>query len=204
MLYGIDSRQRDKAGFIAEKNRYAPWSGAPMSGQLECSTGNARITLLRETRRANAPMGHFTAQYTGTGDAVPNLTGQNCGEELLGVPREVYERSAFIRQAGLGISANTELERRIVSLITTGDEGTSYTESHAALKKQLNRRRHNKTGELPAAEEELEKYGLIEVNSYKRQVFTVTRKGYEVADEVKNKLDINVQESPDHFLHDKG
>lgn len=54
------------------------------------------------------------------------------------------------------------------------------------------------------AVEELEKYGLIEVNSYKRQVFTVTRKGYEVADEVKNKLDINVQESPDHFLHDKG
>lgn len=155
MLYGIDSRQRDKAGFIAEKNRYAPWSGAPMSGQLECSTGNARITLLRETRRANAPMGHFTAQYTGTGDAVPNLTGQNCGEELLGVPREVFERSAFIRQAGLGISANAELERRIVSLITTGDEGTSYTESYAALKKQLNRRRHNKTGELPAAEAEL-------------------------------------------------
>lgn len=155
MLYGIDSRQRDKAGFIAEKNRYAPWSGVTMSGQLECSSGDTRITLLRETRRANAPMGHFTAQYTGTGDAVPNLTGQNCGEELLGVPREVYERSAFIRQAGLGISANAELERRIVSLITTGDEGTSYTESYAALKKQLNRRRHNKTGELPTAEAEL-------------------------------------------------
>ena len=155
MLYGIDSRQRDKTGFIAEKNRYAPWSGAPMSGQLECSSGDTRITLLRETRRANAPMGHFSAQYTGTGDPVPNLTNQNCGEELLGVPRDVYERSAFIRQAGLGISANAELERRIVSLITTGDEGTSYTESYAALKKQLNRRRHNKTGELPAAEAEL-------------------------------------------------
>ena len=155
MLYGIDSRQRDKAGFIAEKNRYAPWSGVPMSGQLECSSGDMQITLMRETRRANAPMGHFTAQYTGTADTVPNFTGQNCGEELLGVPREVYERSAFIRQAGLGISANAELERRIVSLITTGDEGTSYTEACAALKKQLNRRRHNKTGELPAAEAEL-------------------------------------------------
>ena len=155
MLYGIDSRQRDKAGFIADKNRYAPWSGAAMSGQLECTAGDVRMTLQRQTKRAAAPMGDFTARYSGTADVVPGLTGQNCGETLLGVPREVYERSAFIRQAGLGISADAELERRIVSLITTGDEGTSYSESHAALKKQLNRRRHNKTGEIPAAEAEL-------------------------------------------------
>ena len=155
MLYGIDSRQRDKAGLIAEKNRYAPWSGAPMSGQLDCSSGGSRITLLRETRRPNAPMGHFTAQYTGTGNPVPNLTSQTCGEALLGVPREVYERSAFIRQTGLGISENAELERRILSLITTGDEETSYIEACSALKKQLNRRKHNKSGELPAAEAEL-------------------------------------------------
>ena len=155
MLYGIDSRQRDKAGFIAEKNRYAPWSGAAMSGRLDCTTDAGDITLQRETRRSTSPMGTFTAQYAGTAGAIPNLTAQNCGEELLGVPREVYERSAFIRQAGLNISANAELERRIVSLITTGDEGTSYTESSAALKKQLNRRRHNRTGEIPAAEAEL-------------------------------------------------
>lgn len=29
MFYGINSRERDKAGFIAEKNRYAPWSAPP-------------------------------------------------------------------------------------------------------------------------------------------------------------------------------
>ena len=36
MLYGINSRERDKAGFIADKNRYAPWDGSSMSGRLEC------------------------------------------------------------------------------------------------------------------------------------------------------------------------
>ena len=36
MLYGINSRERDRAGFIAEKNRYAPWSGAAMAGRLDC------------------------------------------------------------------------------------------------------------------------------------------------------------------------
>lgn len=53
------------------------------------------------------------------------------------------------------------------------------------------------------AVEDLEKFGLVEAISYKRQVFNVTRKGYEVADEVKIKLDINVKKSPDRFLQDK-
>ena len=32
MLYGIDTRERDKSGFLADKTRYLPWSGAPMAG----------------------------------------------------------------------------------------------------------------------------------------------------------------------------
>ena len=35
------------------------------------------------------------------------------------------------------------LERRIAALVTSGEEDTSYTEAVEALKKQLNRRRHN-------------------------------------------------------------
>ena len=45
MLYGINSRERDKAGFIADKNRYAPWDGGSMSGRLECHADGADITL---------------------------------------------------------------------------------------------------------------------------------------------------------------
>ena len=155
MLYGINSRERDKAGFIAEKNRYAPWNGAPMQGRMDCTVSGRDLTLIRDTRRTASPMGQFTACYTGTQEPVPDLTGQNCGEQLLGVPRQVFERSAFIRQAGLGITPDAELERRIVSLITTGEEDTSYTEAESALKKQLNQRRHNRTGRIPAAEAEL-------------------------------------------------
>ena len=108
MLYGVDSRQRDKAGILAEKNRYAPWCGAAMAGQLECTAGGTSMTLQRQTRRPAAPMGEFTARLSGTAQEIPSLTGQNCGETLLGVPREVYERSAFIRQAGAGISTNPQ------------------------------------------------------------------------------------------------
>ena len=156
MLYGINSRERDKAGFIADKNRYAPWSGAAMSGRLDCRAGADELSLTRTTRRQTAPMGDFQALYAGTGDSSPGLTSQNCGETLLGVSREVYERSAFIRQSGMTITQDAGLERRIAALITSGEEDTSYTEAADALKKQLNRRRHNKTGQIPVLEAELQ------------------------------------------------
>ena len=155
MLYGINSRERDKTGFIADKNRYAPWSGAAMNGRLDCCAGTDELSLIRATRRQTAPMGDFQALYAGTGDSFPGLTGQNCGETLLGVSREVYERSAFIRQSGMTITQDAGLERRIAALITSGEEDTSYTEASDALKKQLNRRRHNKTGQIPVLEDEL-------------------------------------------------
>lgn len=50
------------------------------------------------------------------------------------------------------------------------------------------------------AVDELESYGLIEDGSYKHQVFAVTHIGYKVADEIKEKLDIDFNNSPDQYL----
>lgn len=154
MLYGLSTRDR---GALADKNRFAPWSGAAMRGQMDVTdSGGMRLTLSRDTRRANAPMGHFACTYTGTADAVPGIDSQNAGEMLLGVPREVFERSAFIRQSALAVDSDAELERRIAALITTGEEGASYTEVRDRLKKQLNRRRSNRTtGQIPVLEREI-------------------------------------------------
>lgn len=152
MLYGLKTGER---GSLADKNRYAPWSGSPMRGMLSLTDGQDAITLQRDTTRANAPMGSFSAVYTGTGEPVIGLTSSDCGEQLLGIPRAVYERSAFIRQSGLPIDSDAELERRIAALITTGDEQISYSETMNALKKQLNVRRHNKTGQIPALEQSI-------------------------------------------------
>ena len=156
MLYGVNSRERDRSGALAEKNRYAPWDGAAMSGRLDCACRFGEVSLLRETRRPGAPMGAFSALRAGTAQPVAELTAANCGQQLLGISREVFERSAMIRQSGLGISASPELEKRIVSLVTSGEEGTSYTEAADALRRQLNRRRHNRTGRIPELEAERE------------------------------------------------
>ena len=89
MFYGIDTKDRDKAGYLADKNRYQPWSGAPMSGEIQLEWEGRDITIRRTSTRT-APMGQFKAVYTATGDPVPELTGANVGEKILGVNREVF------------------------------------------------------------------------------------------------------------------
>ena len=151
MLYGLPTRQ---SGPLADKNRFAPWTGETMQGRMDLETDGRRWTVLRDTRRASAPMQNFACTYTGTAQPVPEVNGQNLGETLLGVPREVFQRSAFIGQSGLAVSQDPELERRIAALLSTGQEDVSYSESYDRLKKQLNRRRHNKTGLIPQLEQE--------------------------------------------------
>ena len=153
MLYGLSTRER---GPLADKNRFAPWSGAAMQGRMDVSAAEGAYTLLRDTKRASSPMGEFSCTYTGTATPVDGITAQNAGEALLGVPREVFERSAFIGQNALAVDQDAELERRIAALITTGEEDTSYSQSYERLKKQLNRRKHNKTGLIPALEREID------------------------------------------------
>ncbi len=169
MLYGLSTRDR---GPLADKNRYAPWSGAAMQGRMDLLADGRACTLLRNTRRANAPMGGFSCAYTGTATPVEGLTALNAGEQLLGVPREVFERSAFIGQNALAVQHDTELERRISALITTGEEDASYTESYERLKKQLNRRRSNRTnGQIPVLEREIDRVQEIlrEVDALQQQ-----------------------------------
>lgn len=154
MLYGINTRERDKEGYLAEKNRYAPWSGAPMEGELQVEWRGEDITIRRFTKRTL--FGGFEAVYTATGDPVPGMTADNVGELLIGAGRELYERSAFVGQGGTVIGGSAELERRITALATTGEEEVSFTESQRTLKDWLNRRRANRAnGILPELDGEL-------------------------------------------------
>ena len=102
MLYGINTKERDRQGYLAEKNRYQPWSGAAMEGSVELLWQGRSVTL-RRGPKGSTPFGRFEAVYTGTAELVPGLTGDNAGETLTGVPREVFERSAFVGQGGAAI-----------------------------------------------------------------------------------------------------
>ncbi len=155
MLYGIDTRDRDKKGYLADKNHYQPWSGAPMEGEVTLEYGSRDITI-RRGPRGNTPFGFFSAVYTKTQAPVPGLTASNCGELLTGAGQEVFTRSAFLGDSGLSLTSAPELERRIAALVTSGGEEVSFSQAMNRLKDWKNRRQVNRSvGEIPKLEGEL-------------------------------------------------
>ena len=152
MLYGVDTAERAKAGYLPDKLRYAPWSGAPMEGSMELSAGGCDITITRSTRQKNAPMREFSAAYTGSSVPVEGLNGSNAGELLTGVSKEVFRRSAYIGQGAVAVTGSPELEKRISSIVSTGEEQTSYSEADERLRQWQRKRRYNRRGLLPELE----------------------------------------------------
>lgn len=153
MLYGVETRVKTTKSTLADKERYAPWSGSPMSGKMEIRWNGRDITIERWTK-GRTPMGEFRAYETQTGMAVPELTAATCGEQLLGVERSVFLRSGFLRLADLPVTEDEQLRRRLNALVTTGDESDAADVLAQRLKELKNKIRYNRTGFLPAAEKE--------------------------------------------------
>ena len=155
MLYGLDTRARTTKTDLADKERYAPWSGSPMSGRVDLCWNGRDITIERLTK-GRIPLGEFRAYETKTGILLPELTAANCGQTLLGVEQSVFRRAGFVRLSDMPVTADEALRRRLSALVTTGDETGDAEKLEKGLKELKNRCRHNRTGLIPQAEAEKE------------------------------------------------
>ena len=153
MLYGLETRARSTTTALSDKEHYAPWSGAPMSGSMDICWQGRNITIQRKTK-GRSIFGDFKAFETETGLPVPELTAANCGQLLLGVEKSVFSRSGFIRQADLPVTQDDALRHRLNALVTTGDDSGTAEALEKKLKDLRNRCRYNRTGLLPQAEAE--------------------------------------------------
>lgn len=157
MLYGIDTRERTKQDSLADKDRYAPWSGAAMSGRIELNWNGRDITIERSSN-ARIPLGVFRAYETETGLDIPELTAANCGQLLLGVERNVFTRAGFLRLTDMPVTQDEALRRRLNNLVTTGDESGDADKLGQTLRDLKNKCRSNRSnGLLPEAEAERER-----------------------------------------------
>ncbi len=153
MLYGVDTSERASRNSLPVKTKYLPWSGRPMEGTMELLENGRSVTVERTTA-GKAPMGAFRAWDTNSG--VPlDVTGDGFAARVLGVERSVYERTGFLTQPTLALTADHALEARLSALVSSGEETLSAAEALERLRAQRNRCRHNRTGLLPQAEEEL-------------------------------------------------
>ena len=153
MLYGIDTRARSTGAALADKERYAPWSGAPMAGRIDLCWNGRNITIERRTK-GRLIFGDFQAYETETGLEITDLTGENVGKTLLGVERSVFVRAGFLKLTDLPVTQDDALRRRLNNLVTTGDESGAGDKLAETLKDLKNKCRYNKTGLLPQAENE--------------------------------------------------
>ena len=151
MLYGLDTRAKTTKTALADKERYQPWSGSPMSGRIDLNWNGRDITIERTTRR-RVPLGEFKAYETESGLPVEEMNGANCGQLLLGVEQTVFRRAGFIRFSDLPVTQDEALRRRLNALVTTGDDSGAADRLAASLKDLKNRCRYNRTGLLPQAE----------------------------------------------------
>ncbi len=153
MLYGMDTRAKTTKTTLADKERFAPWSGNPMSGRIDLNWKGRDITIERRTKR-RVPLGEFQAYETASGLPVPELTAANCGQQLLGVEQSVFRRAGFIRHVDLPVTQDEALRRRLNALVTTGDESGAADRLAENLRDLRNRCRYNRTGLIPQAEAE--------------------------------------------------
>ena len=151
MLYGMDTKARTTKTELADKERYAPWSGAPMAGRIDLNWNGRDITIERHTK-GRLIFGEFRAYETASGIDIPELNAANCGSTLLGVERSVFTRSGFLKLTDLPVTQDDALRRRLNNLVTTGDESGAGDKLQKTLKDLKNKCRYNRSGLLPQAE----------------------------------------------------
>ena len=149
MLYGIDTRERAtrENQNLPAKERYRPWDGSSMEGAIDLIWNGRAVTIERRSQ-GRTPMGVFRAYETESGTPVPELTAENCGRMLCGAERSVFERTAFVRQLGMAVSSDAQLEQRLSALVTTGEEGPSASALEKKLRDLKNKYTY-RTGLLP-------------------------------------------------------
>ena len=176
MLYGIETRVHSTKAALADKERYAPWSGSPMSGRIDLCWNGRDITIERSSK-GRSLFGTFRAYETHTGLAVPELTAANCGQTLLGVEKNVFLRSGFLRLSDMPVTQDEALRRRLNAIVTTGDDSGTGDMLAQTLRDLKNRCRANRsTGLLPQAElqrdqiqKKLEEAGHLRTQSQRQQ-----------------------------------
>lgn len=178
MLYGVDTRGKSTKSALADKERFSPWSGRPMSGRINLIWKGQDITIERTTV-GRIPLGQFHAYETSTGLPVAELNASNCGQQLLGVEQSVFRRTGFIRLNDLPVTQDEALRRRLNELVTTGDESGDGGRLEAGLRDLKNRCRLNRrTGLLPQAQQRRDEIqaALEELNTLSAQQAVLTKK----------------------------
>lgn len=177
-----------------------------MQGTMELTKNGHDIVLQRGQDERQGPMRDFQATYAGTSVPVEGMNSRNCGEILTGVTKSVFTRSAFVAQGEVTVDHDKDLEKKIYSIASTGEEDVSYSEADGKLRSWQRIRRYSSKGRLPELESGIADYkkklsdmqdDLSEVDSLRQQLDLADDRCHTLDQELKQSRDVYRQEMED-------
>ncbi len=167
MFYGLASTTK-RSVLENERKKYMPWQGGAYGGSLTFEHDGTAYRIERffgEKDRDDT----FVLYHLHTGLESHDYTSA-IGEELFGINMEGYERSAYIPQLGLNITANDSINAKLSHLLDDGNDINHYEAALSILENAV--KVYKKTGnrgslgvletQLSSIERELEKSAGIE------------------------------------------
>ena len=133
---------------LRRRTATSPGAARPWRGAWSCS-GRGGPSPSAGGPRGAPPLAALRRCIPARRSWCPASPGTTRGRPSPACP-EVFERSAFAGQGGAAIDGAPALEARIAALASSGEEDVSYSQVERRLRDWLNRRKHNKTGLIPA------------------------------------------------------
>ncbi len=201
MLYGLDTRQRDTKTSLADKNRFRPWSGKAMEGQLECSLNNTRY-LLRRSSENGAPMATFSFVYADNRLPVEGITSNNVGVFLTGVNKQIFTACFLFSESNLILDKQEDIETRLLTLLSDEDTTYSFSQVESTLRKWQHRRSSHKNSELSKLESRTQSISekLAQISEFWPEYILLQEQIKEIETEL---LELDNVSEKKHQLHHK-
>lgn len=133
MFYGFEGER--KQGIQNERKRYMPWQGGAYGGNL-CFEVNGKRYRIHRMFGANSGKDVFELRDADTNLPVNDYSTQ-VGEELFGLDRESFQRTAYISEAGETlVKANGRIHAKLGDLAENTQDMVGYEKAMQKIAKR--------------------------------------------------------------------
>lgn len=181
MIYGFSGRGMSPEN--NERKRYLPWGGTSMSGEI-CLSDDKGNTV-RVYRKSGRSQGLDLLEAI-------NSAGEKVhfdGSAFVGIGENAFEKTFYIKQQQSSVvGEDEEIAKKLINLISSGEEDTSYHGAAQALKDEIKKYKSTRSGilddlkkALAAVHEEKE-----EAELFRKTTFEYSRKSEELSRDIEN------------------
>ena len=200
MLYGLSGGRKENKG-IKIRERIIPWESKSAEGILRFELDGRMLELRRKFgKTASGDKAEIVDFHTG--EAIRELDEKCVGEQILGIPESVFEKTLWIQQGTASFGGeDATISNRLMNLLETGSDDTSAEGVLRKLEEELKelkaKNKRNKPGEIDRLwelrEEKIqERYRLLSERKQREQEESVLKLE-------KQKLE-KLKEEETHFL----